>query len=257
MTGLLASAGGVQGIRSSHAHVVGTLGRQIVGGSFPPGSILPGDKELGETFGVSRTVLREAMKTLAAKRLIEAKTRVGTKVLERERWNLLDPDVLRWRVETGLDARFIEDLATMRLAFEPEAAALACRRATGEDIARLAAIVEELGDLGHDRTSIARVDLKFHLAVADISQNPFMRATSGLIETALAIVLRLSSPAEDAEMIRECADNHRRIVEAIASKDEERARATMRAVIELGATRTQSALEEEVRVPEKHPHPEV
>ncbi|MBP0616415.1 FadR/GntR family transcriptional regulator [Jiella mangrovi] len=244
MTGLLATLGDTGSGHSSHAHVVATLGRQIVGGTFPPGAILPGDKDLGETFGVSRTVLREAMKTLAAKRLIEAKTRVGTKVLERERWNLLDPDVLRWRVETGLDARFIEDLATMRLAFEPEAAALACRRATAADIERLMGIVEEMGDLGHDRTSIARVDLKFHLVVADISQNPFMRATSGLIETALAIVLRLSSPADDADMIRECADNHRLIVEAIASKDEERARATMRTVIELGATRTQGALGE-------------
>ncbi|MAU94809.1 MAG: GntR family transcriptional regulator [Fulvimarina sp.] len=242
MTGLLATVAASHPTRSSHAHVVGTLGRQIVDGTFPPGSILPGDKDLGETFGVSRTVLREAMKTLAAKRLIEAKTRVGTRVLERERWNLLDQDVLRWRVEAGLDGRFIEDLATMRLAFEPEAAALACRRAAAADIARLEAIVAELGNPAHDRTSIARVDLKFHLAVADISQNPFMRATSGLIETALAIVLRLSSPAEDAEMIRECADNHRLIVEAIASGDEERARATMRTVIELGATRTQAAL---------------
>ena len=242
MTGLLAITGAERKIRSSHGHVVATLGREIVGGRFKPGQILPGDKELGEVFGVSRTVLREAMKTLAAKRLIEAKTRVGTRVLEREQWNLLDPDVLRWRVETGLDARFIEDLATMRLAFEPEAAALACRRAGAADIERLTQIVEELGDPGHDRTSIAQVDLKFHLAVADISQNPFMRATSGLIEAALACVLRLSSPAADAEMIRECADNHRLIVEAIASGDEERARATMRAVIELGATRTQAAL---------------
>ena len=242
MTGLLAALGKTGASHSIHAHVVTTLGLKIVSGIYPPGSILPGDKELHDMFGVSRTVLREAMKTLAAKRLIEAKTRVGTRVLERERWNFLDPDVLRWRVETGLDARFIEDLATMRLAFEPEAAALACRRSEPADIERLMAIVEELGDPAHDRTSIARVDLKFHLAVADISQNPFMRATSGLIEAALACVLRLSSPADDAEMIRECADNHRLIVEAIASRDEERARVTMRTVIEIGATRTQAAL---------------
>ncbi|SMC59108.1 transcriptional regulator, GntR family [Fulvimarina manganoxydans] len=245
MTGLLRALAPEAASRTSHAHVVASLGRQIVSGYFPPGTILPGDKDLGERFGVSRTVLREAMKTLAAKRLIEAKTRVGTKVLEPERWNLLDSDVLRWRVETGLDKGFIEDLAAMRLAFEPEAAALAARRATAEDIARLHAIVDELGDLGHDRASIAYVDLDFHIAIADTSRNPFMRATSGLIEAALSIALRLSSPADNPELITDLAKSHRRIVDAIESGDEDNARRAMRDVIELGATRTQQALGKE------------
>ena len=228
MTGLLRALVPEAASRTSHAHVVASLGRQIVSGYFPPGTILPGDKDLGERFGVSRTVLREAMKTLAAKRLIEAKTRVGTRVLEPERWNLLDGDVLRWRVESGLDKGFIEDLAAMRL-----------------DITRLHAIVDELGDLGHDRASIAYVDLEFHIAIADTSRNPFMRATSGLIEAALSIALRLSSPADNPELITDLAKSHRRIVDAIATGDEEGARRSMREVIELGATRTQQALGKE------------
>ncbi|EEW89548.1 bacterial regulatory protein [Brucella suis bv. 4 str. 40] len=77
--------------------MVGELGRGIVAGTIPEGSILPGDHELSLRFGVSRTVLREAMKTLAAKRLIEPKAKVGTRVLGHASWNFFDPDVLSWR----------------------------------------------------------------------------------------------------------------------------------------------------------------
>ncbi|EEY01113.1 GntR domain-containing protein [Brucella pinnipedialis M163/99/10] len=83
--------------------MVGELGRGIVAGTIPEGSILPGDHELSLRFGVSRTVLREAMKTLAAKRLIEPKAKVGTRVLGHASWNFFDPDVLSWRFEAGFD----------------------------------------------------------------------------------------------------------------------------------------------------------
>lgn len=229
--------------RTSHAHVVAAIGREIVRGDVKPGTILPGDKELSARFGVSRTVLREAMKTLAAKGLIQPKARVGTRVLEPVRWNLLDAEVLRWRVEAGLDDDFVFDLATMRLAFEPAAAALAAQRATPEDIARLREIVERLGDARHDRASIAQVDLEFHLAVADISRNPFMRAIGSLIEAAMAITLKLSSPANDPALVREVALNHARIVDAMEAGDEAATREAMRAVIDLGAERTRKALD--------------
>ena len=222
--------------------MVGEIGRQIVVGDFQAGSILPGDKELSLRFGVSRTVLREAMKTLAAKNLIEPKARVGTRVLDPVRWNLLDADVLRWRVDAGLDDDFVDDLATMRLAFEPAAAALAARRAPREAIDRLYALAERLGDPGHDPTSVARIDLAFHLAVADASQNPFMRSITSLIEAALAISFKLSSPALTPQGLTECALNHRRIVAAIEARDEDGARAAMVHVIDFGASRVRRAM---------------
>ena len=100
--------------RGNHAHVVAELGRGIVSGKIPEGSLLPGDAELSARFGVSRTVLREAMKTLSAKRLIEAKAKVGTRVLDRESWNFFDSDVLGWRFEAGLDFDFIEQGARLQ-----------------------------------------------------------------------------------------------------------------------------------------------
>ena len=82
--------------RSHTAHVVREIGLGIVGGSFPPASILPGDTDLMERFGVSRTVLREALRVLAGKGLIQAKARIGTRVRDKAQWNLFDADVLIW-----------------------------------------------------------------------------------------------------------------------------------------------------------------
>lgn len=241
-TGLLATtiSGGRRG--NSHAHVVSELGRGIVSGVFEVGSTLPGDEELCARFGFSRTVLREAMKTLAAKNLVQPKARVGTRVLEKSRWNLFDSDVLIWRFEAGLDEELLLDLAEMRAAFEPAAAAMAARRATADDIAKLYEIAHRLGDPAHTRVSIANVDLEFHLAIADVSKNPFMRSVSSLIEAALAISFKISSPASDPQKIAECAATHLKIVEAIEARDEAATRLAMLRVIDIGVERTRKAL---------------
>src|SRR6187200_2604436 len=84
--------------RSAHDVVAQGIGLGILEGEFSIGSTLPGDAELMQRFGVSRTSLREALKTLAAKGLIESKTKVGTRVLEETRWNMFDPDLLTWRL---------------------------------------------------------------------------------------------------------------------------------------------------------------
>lgn len=227
---------------SSHAHVVAELGNAIVSGKIPEGSILPGDAELSQRFAVSRTVLREAMKTLAAKRLIEPKAKVGTRVLPRANWNFFDPDVLEWRCETGIDLTFIEHLAEMRTALEPAAAAAAARRATADDIVALYAIAARFDDLSHTPESIAKVDLEFHLAIARMSGNPFMHSASALIEAALSIAFQLSSPASSPDMIEDIAGNHLRIAHAIASRDPEKAIAAMRHVIDVGRSRIQKSL---------------
>ena len=80
--------------RTSHAQVVDELGKAIVAGTYPVGSILPGDAELAQRFKVSRTVLRETMKTLAAKGMVVAKARVGTRVTEQNLWNMFDSEII-------------------------------------------------------------------------------------------------------------------------------------------------------------------
>ncbi len=228
--------------RSSHAHVVAELGSAIVAGRIPEGSLLPGDVELSARFDVSRTVLREAMKTLAAKRLIEPKAKVGTRVLDRSKWNFFDADVLGWRCQSGLDFDFIEHLAEMRLALEPAAAAAAALRASNDDIVQLYAIAARFDDISHTPETIAQVDLEFHQAIARMSGNPFMRSASAIVEAALAISFQLSSPAASPEKIAEVATNHLRIAHAIASRDPEKAVQAMRHVIEVGKGRIRASI---------------
>jgi len=222
--------------------VVSELGSAIVSGRIAEGSLLPNDAELSMRFGVSRTVLRETMKTLAAKRLVEPKAKVGTRVLDRSSWNFFDPDVLGWRCEAGIDQEFVKHLAEIRLALEPAAAAAAALQASNEDIVSLYVIAAKFDNPQHTPESIAKVDLEFHLAVAHMSGNPFMRSASGLIEAALAISFQLSSPAASPDTIAEIASNHLRIVHAIAARDADAAVKAMRHVIEVGKDRTQKAI---------------
>src|SRR5690606_11095769 len=116
--------------RSSHDIIARTIGKQILAGIHAPGTNLPREAVLLKRFSISRTVLREVMKTLSAKGLVVLKTRIGTRVLNSSSWNLFDSDLLAWRVDMGLDDEFRRALTEIRLAVEPAAAALAARRRT-------------------------------------------------------------------------------------------------------------------------------
>jgi len=215
-----------------HARVRNGLGRAIVSGTYGQGALLPGDAELMERFGVSRTVLREALKALAGKGLIAARARVGTRVCDRAAWNLFDPEVLAWHADAGVTPAFLKHLGEMRLAFEPEAAALAAQRRTDQDLAALHTCLEQMA--GAD---FVAADVAFHLAVARAADNPFMRTLGALIEVALASSLTVSSPQSDPQLLAQSLAAHRAILAAIDRRDEEAARTSMRAVIEAGMRR--------------------
>lgn len=231
--------------RTSHSQVVDALGRAIINGEFPVGSILPGDSELALRFNVSRTVLREAMKTLAAKGLIVPRARIGTRVTARNEWNLFDSDILTWHFHDGMDKMFLQHLSEVRMAFEPHAAALAAVHASEAEIAHMMRLAVAMGDPNHTAETLALADLKFHLAVAEASANPFMRTVGSLIEAALVGVFKLSSPASERDRIGDVSRTHIRIVEQISRRDEAGARAAMEAVIREGHDRVQRAIDGE------------
>jgi DNA-binding FadR family transcriptional regulator len=220
--------------RSHTAHVVRTIGLGIVAGTYAQNSILPGDAELMEQFGVSRTVLREAMRTLGGKGLIQAKARIGTRVRDKAGWNLFDPDVLIWHAQAGFDSQFLDYLSEMRLALEPEAAALAAKRRTPLQLQHLYGWVEKMGADGISPSDFADADLNFHLTVAAAAANPFLRSISTLIEVALVALLTISSPVEDESRHERSVSDHRQIADAIARRDGAAARAAMIVVIEEG-----------------------
>lgn len=227
--------------KSQHDHVLRTLGLGIVNGEFPEGSLLPGDAELLKRLGVSRTVLREALKTLSAKGMVFAKAKTGTRVTERRSWNLFDSDVLYWHLETGVNSRFLFHLSEMRLVFEPEAAALAAGRRTEAQVAELSRWVEVMGASRSSPADFVEGDLKLHLAIADASGNPLMRSIGALIEVALAMTFAISSPIPNSARHADSVAKHRAVVDAIARNDPEAARAAMRTVIRDGLDRATAA----------------
>lgn len=234
-----------------HGHVMADLGRGIVRGEFPEHSILPGDAVLQDRYGVSRTVLREALKTLAAKGLIRPKARIGTRVLARSGWNLFDPDILQWHADTGaVNAEFLFSLQEMRLSLEPEAASLAAKRRTDEQIAGLYKCIERMGASDVTGEDFVQADLRLHIGIAEASGNPFMRAISSLIEVALATTFTVSSPIPNTEQHRRAVERHRAIVDAIAKRQPDAAHAAMRRVIQEGIDRVASVIGE--NPPEGH-----
>jgi DNA-binding FadR family transcriptional regulator len=228
--------------RTSHSQVVEDLGRAIIAGEYPVGATLPGDFDLAQRFKVSRTVLREAMKTLAAKGLIVPRARIGTRVTPKTQWNLFDSDVLSWHFHRGADQEFLDHLSEIRLAFEPFAASLAAQNATAEDIDELYRLAKEMGATTHTPETLALADLRFHLYIAEASRNPFMRTVGSLIEAALVGVFKLSSPAEGESRREEVCDAHTHIVDAIAARDIAGAAERMREVIITGRDRVRAAL---------------
>jgi DNA-binding FadR family transcriptional regulator len=230
----------VERAMSSHDQIVAVLATEILKGIHKPGTNMPPEPTLIERFQVSRTVMREVTKTLAAKGFVVSKTRVGTRVLDPVNWSLFDADVLAWRVRMGLDDSFMQSLTEIRCAVEPAAAALAAKRRSPTDIARLRAIVAQMSIVTHTRQSFAEVDLDFHLAIGSASGNPLMRAVANVIEVALVANFSMSSPVDDPGDHEITANGHAAIVDAIESRDEVAAAAAMLRVIDIGVRRSES-----------------
>ena len=221
---------------SNHAEIAHRIALDIITDRYREGSKLPGDAELLALFGVSRPVLRESVKTLVAKGLLSTRVRIGTLVRERSAWNMFDADVLGWHLEAGIDERFRRDLAEIRLAVEPRAAALAAAQRSDADIVELRRSIDDMRRSPSDSTAFADGDLGLHLAVANASGNPFMRSVGGVIEAALRASFLLSAPVEERE--REIAlASHQTIVDAIVQRDADAAASAMTAVILNGLRR--------------------
>lgn len=230
---------------SNHAEVARSIGVDIIARRYAEGGRLPGDAELTAMFGVSRPVLRESVKTLVAKGLLTTKARVGTVVRERAAWNMFDADVLAWHLDAGIDRRFLNDLAEIRLTVEPRAAALAAERRSEEDIAELQRSMDRMRQETSESVGFADADLAVHLAVARASGNPFMRSIGHVIEAALRAAFMISAPAgsEDRETTLLW---HQKIVDSIAANDAEAAAEAMAFVIHNGMRRHKGVTTETV-----------
>ena len=173
--------------RSHSARVVDHLGLAIVSGRQPEGSLLPGDTELLERYGVSRTVLREALKTLEAKGLVEARAKVGTRVLPQSRWNLFDRQILAWKLESGPSPAFLASFQIIRESLEVQAARLAARHREAEHVRLLNYWLNQRSVMAHQPEPFALAEFEIHRVVAEASGNPFLRAASAIFEFGVAV----------------------------------------------------------------------
>lgn len=220
---------GVSSRRGLHRVVVDALGLRIVRGDLGAGATLPTEADLSAELGVSRTVVREAIKVLAAKGLVESRPKVGTRALGRAHWSLIDPDVLAWQVQAGPDPDFFADLVEVRDFIEPRAAEFAADRATAEERAALLRLQDELEAAAADTPASVRVDLALHAAILRATHNGLLAQMAGAIITALgAGPVDAIRPPGGRERLNQA---HRLVVEAIGRADAAGARECMEALI--------------------------
>jgi DNA-binding FadR family transcriptional regulator len=178
--------------RNLFAHVVEELGTRIMRGDLTPDDAFPIEADLGREFGASRSVIREAIKSLTARGLIESKTRTDIKVMPSMHWNLLDPGVLSWRHSVMPPAQFYGELFEIRLMIEPEAA-LAASRASQADIVEISEAFSEMSKMRENGTTAVDADLRFHHAILAAGKNALLHQMGHLIAAGLYINYQASS----------------------------------------------------------------
>jgi len=178
--------------RNISTFIAGTLGREIVSGALAPGSLLPSVEETCARFSASRTALREAYSILSAKALIAARPKVGTRVRPKSNWNMFDPDVLAWHIQSTPSQKFLGDLFVLREMVEPPAAHMAaalCSQVTVDKIAKAYDLMQRYKDGSGD---LIDADLQFHTAILEATANPFLTALAGFINASLQCTFRYS-----------------------------------------------------------------
>ena len=201
---------------SLHVAVAEALGREVLAGQHPVESLLPPEAELCLRFGVSRTVIREAVKLLASKGLLRTRSGIGTWVPPRAEWNFLDATVLDWLAGGADSAAMIGDLFAFRTAVEPAAAAAAATDGTDEDIAAIGRALAIMTTAETDLDRWIEGDVAFHAAIYEASNNLFMTSLANLFRKFFRASFRLSSAAFHHQ---HCLGEHRDVYEAIRARD--------------------------------------
>ncbi len=206
---------------SMSVQVAREIGRRIIAGTYEPGSLIEDENALAERYQVSRVVIRDAVKILVGKGLLEVRRGIGTKVRNREQWVLWDDDVLAWHLSAPPSPRFLSQLMEIRLAFEPKAARWAAERATEEDILAIEAAYVAMETEKGSVENFVIADAKFHQTILRSAHNEFLKAIEGMVCSALLVSIRMTNkdPRENEESI----PYHRDVYRAIASGNGKRA----------------------------------
>ena len=214
-----------------HGRVTRALGLRLIEAERSGEEIFfPNEAELCQQLGVSRSILREAVKVLADKGMLQVRPRSGTRSRPRSDWNLLDPDILTWQAEARTDARFLRELCEVRLAIEPTASGFAALRATTAQMAEIAAALEQREALHrHETEAIVESNLRFYETVVAASQNPLFRQLSASIRTPMRAALSITAHVSASLALEREAN--RTLYEAIARRDPPAARTAAEEIV--------------------------
>jgi GntR family galactonate operon transcriptional repressor len=201
--------------RGLHGQMVEEIGTRIVRGDYEPGAPLLAEV-LEQEFDISRTVVREALKVLAAKGLVESRQKRGTVIRPRRQWSLLDSDVLRWQGGTQPDFTFLENLAEVRAIIEPAAARLAARRRTDADLAELDEALAAMSAAGADTDAIVTADVRFHRALLQAAHNELLSRMEVVLEAGLQVRDRFVHHGRKSS---NSIPAHRALLEAVRVRD--------------------------------------
>lgn len=207
------------------------FGEKIIQGAYPKGTLLPPETDLCKDYEISRATMREVIKVLSAKKLIDSHKQKGLLVMPREEWNYLDTDVLRWVLATGENYEFIQTLLETRRVVEPAIAEWAALRATAADLAEMESALEEMAGTYEDKDRFNLADIRFHQALIASAHNYVIKQLGEAISTLQRAVFDATYLLDETAKEVTIAQ-HRELFEAVRMKNPKVARKMSTIMIE-------------------------
>ncbi|WP_329560456.1 FadR/GntR family transcriptional regulator [Kitasatospora sp. NBC_01266] len=227
-------------VRGLHGQAVEVIGAQIIGGAYAPGDSLYPD-QLERELGVSKTVVREALRVLASKGLIDSRQKRGTFVRPRTDWNLLDSDLLRWQGLGTPDETFLDNLGEVRAIVEPAGARLAAERRDESDLAALQDALERMAAAGSDAHAAVEADLAFHRALLAAAHNELLTRMEVVIEAGLRVRDHI---VHGADQSADAVPAHRAVLDAVRAQQPEAAARAVQDLLTQAAADLHSLLDD-------------
>jgi DNA-binding FadR family transcriptional regulator len=227
--------------RRLHGAIAHKLGTDIVSGVYAPGTVLSSEVDFSEALDVSRGAFREAMQVLAAKGLVESRPKAGTRVLPRDRWNLLDPDILAWAFAGEPDPIFVRAIFELRAIVEPGAARLAAERRDREDLRTIKAALTAMRRHTLGTEAGRNADRDFHDAILRATRNDALIVLSTTIGSAVHWTTQYKQRSR--ALPRNPIPDHAKVYDAIAAGDGDAAAAAMRVLVDLALDDTREEMQ--------------
>jgi DNA-binding FadR family transcriptional regulator len=234
--------------RGLHDRIVAEIGQRIICGEFSVGEPLPSESVLYTSLGISRTALREALRVLSAKGLVEARPKRGTLVRPTEDWNFLDAEILTWRLNSqGESERAVDELYELRHLIEPVAASLAATHATSRDVKTMREAYHDMAAAGDDGVRVRDPDVRFHRAIIRASGNALFSSLANVLNAALTVNFDLvrNAPAGHIHSL----PDHKKVLDAIVAHDAPAARLAMQRLIDESQRQARLIRRRRVRAP--------